>query len=277
MTLTPFLSTTEPATPTTLDLDRIAGALPDIAEAAGRVILEIYAGDFAVREKADRSPVSDADEQAEALILDRLAALTPGIPVVAEERAAAGDLPETAGGPFFLVDPLDGTREFVQRRGEFTVNIALVVGDTPVLGAVHIPVAGETYWVARSDGEPRAKARLVGGVARSIAARRPPPGQMVAIASRSNRDRQTEAFLAELGVTETIAAGSSLKFCRLAEGVADVYPRFGPTCEWDTAAGHAVLNAAGGRVTTIDGAPFTYGKPAYGNPGFIAWGLSPPA
>ena len=268
---------TQPVPAASLDAEALAEPLADIAEAAGRVILEIYAGDFAVREKADRSPVSDADERAEALILEALAGLAPGIPVVAEERAAAGEIPEVADRPFFLVDPLDGTREFVQRRGEFTVNIALIVDGVPVLGAVHIPVAGETYWVARPGAAPRAKARLVGGVSRSIAARRPPPDGLVAIASRSHRDRETDALLADLGVTETLAAGSSLKFCRVAEGAADVYPRFGPTSEWDTAAGHAVLAAAGGRVTTLDGGPFLYGKPGFGNPGFIAWGLAAPS
>ena len=169
---------------------------------------------------------------------------------------------------FWLVDPLDGTKEFISRNGEFTVNIALVEGGQPVLGVVLAPALGKVWWGAMGHG---ARMRDEAGE-RPIAARPRPAEGVVAVASRSHSDAQTEAFLDAQGVAERISAGSSLKFCLVAEGRADLYPRFGRTMEWDTAAGHAVLAAAGGRVTTRDGAPFLYRKPGFENPAFIAAG-----
>jgi len=251
-----------------MELARLLPAIVALAERAGALILEHYREGVAVRAKADASPVTVADEAAEALILEGLAELTPEIPVVAEETVAAGHVPELGDGRFWLVDPLDGTKEFLSRNGEFTVNIALIEGQEPVLGVVFAPALGKVWWGARGAG---AVLRDAAGE-RPIAARPRPQSGIVAIASRSHSDPQTEAFLDEMGVAERISAGSSLKFCLVAEGRADVYPRFGPTMEWDTAAGHAVLAVAGGQVTTRDGAPFTYRKPGFRNPEFIARG-----
>jgi 3'(2'), 5'-bisphosphate nucleotidase len=251
------------------DLERLLPEIVALADRAGAVILEHYQGEVAVRTKADASPVTAADEAAEAVILARLAELTPEIPVVAEETVAAGHVPEIGDGPFWLVDPLDGTKEFLSRNGEFTVNIALVQAREPVLGVVLAPARAQAWWGARGRG---ATARDADGGKRAIVVRKAPPGALVAIASRSHRDAETEAFLDQAGVETCISAGSSLKFCLVAEGKADLYPRFGRTMEWDVAAGHAVLAAAGGRVTTRDGAPFLYRKPGFENPAFIARG-----
>lgn len=249
---------------------RLAEQLVALAERAGAAIMDIYGGDIAVAEKADKSVVTAADTAAEAIILDGLARLCPDIPVVAEESVAAGRVP-AFGRRFFLVDPLDGTREFVSRNGEFTVNIALVEDGTPTAGIVTLPALGIAYWTA---GDGAAWRRDTAGVHR-IACVPPPPEGFRVVASRSHRDAETEAYIAGLKVSELVSAGSSLKFCRLAEGAADLYPRFGRTMEWDVAAGHAVLAAAGGSVTTTDGRPFTYGKPGWDNPPFIARGLAP--
>jgi 3'(2'), 5'-bisphosphate nucleotidase len=251
------------------DLDGLLPEIVALADRAGAVILEHYHGEVTVRAKADASPVTAADEAAEAVILARLAELTPDIPVVAEETVAAGHVPEIDDGPFWLVDPLDGTKEFLSRNGEFTVNIALIEGREPVLGVVLAPARAQAWWGARGKG---ATARDADGGMRAIAVRQAPAGALVAIASRSHRDPETEAFLDQVGVGKCISAGSSLKFCLVAEGKADLYPRFGRTMEWDVAAGHAVLAAAGGRVTTRDGAPLLYRKPGFENPAFIARG-----
>jgi 3'(2'), 5'-bisphosphate nucleotidase len=251
------------------DLEHLLPEIVALADRAGAVILEHYQGDVAVRAKADASPVTAADEAAEAVILARLAELTPAIPTVAEETVASGHVPEIHDGPFWLVDPLDGTKEFLSRNGEFTVNIALVQAREPVLGVVLAPARGQAWWGARGKG---ARARDAEGRIRAIAVREAPDDGLVAIASRSHRDAATQAFLDQAGVGTCISAGSSLKFCLIAEGKADIYPRFGRTMEWDTAAGHAVLSAAGGRVTTRDGAPFLYRKPGFENPAFIARG-----
>jgi 3'(2'), 5'-bisphosphate nucleotidase len=217
--------------------------------------------------KADGSPVTASDHESETIILAALRRLAPDVPVVSEEAAAAGHAP-AVGARFFLVDPLDGTKEFIGRNGEFTVNIALIEAREAVLGVVLAPARAHAWWGARGKG---AKARDADGRVRAIAVRRA-PARPVAIASRSHRDPETQAFLDQAGVAECISAGSSLKFCLVAEGKADLYPRFGRTMEWDVAAGHAVLAAAGGRVTTRDGAPFLYRKPGFENPPFIARG-----
>ena len=251
-----------------MDHARLLPEIVALAERAGAIILEHYREGVEVRAKADASPVTIADEAAEAVILAGLAGLTPETLVVAEETVAAGHVPELDERPFWLVDPLDGTKEFLSRNGEFTVNIALIEGREPVLGVVLAPALGKVWWGARGLGSMTRD----GGAARVIAARPRPASGAVAVASRSHSDAETEAFLDREGVAERISAGSSLKFCLIAEGRADLYPRFGTTMEWDTAAGHAVLVAAGGRVTTRDGAPFLYRKPAFRNPGFIARG-----
>ncbi len=252
------------------DHARLVAGLIAAAEVAGAEIMAISRRAVAVRDKADASPVTAADEQAERLILAALAELAPDLPVVAEESVAAGRLPDISGGRFFLVDPLDGTREFISRNGEFTVNIALIEAGRPTLGVVHLPALGETYW---SAGDGTAWRRQDGGAPERIACRKPAADGLVVVASRSHRDAKTDDYLAQFQVKQLISAGSSLKLCRLAEGAADMYPRLGRTMEWDIAAGHAVLLGAGGTVTTLAGTPLGYGKPGLDNPHFVARGL----
>jgi 3'(2'), 5'-bisphosphate nucleotidase len=254
--------------------------LVDIALEAGEVILAIYASeDFAARAKADGSPVTEADAAAEAIILERLRALAPDTPIVAEEEAAAGVVAAQAAR-FFLVDPLDGTKEFLNRNGDFTVNIALVENDCPVAGVVYAPAHGLIYAGATSDGARMADVKDGAvGAWRAIAAREPCQSSGLAVvASRSHMSPETSAFVARFTVADMVAAGSSLKFCRVAAGDADLYPRLGRTMEWDTAAGDAVLRAAGGSVCTMDGQALNYGKRNqghdvdYANPWFVAAG-----
>jgi 3'(2'),5'-bisphosphate nucleotidase len=243
-----------------------------LALAAGSRALEIYGRAFAVAAKADQTPVTEADRLGEEIIVAGLAAIAPAIPVIAEEAAADGAIP-TVGREFFLVDPLDGTKEFVTRTGEFTVNIALIRDGAPALGVVYAPAAGKLYWGAAGRGA--RLERVADGGAQTIRARKTPSRDLVAVASRSHRSPETDAFLATLDIADFAAAGSSLKFCLIAEGLADVYPRLGRTMEWDTAAGQAVLEAAGGRVLVFGGeSPLRYGKADRGfdNPHFIAWG-----
>jgi 3'(2'), 5'-bisphosphate nucleotidase len=248
---------------------RLADSFVVIAQDAGARIMAFY-GTASVEAKGDGSPLTQADLAAHDAILAGLAAACPDLPVISEEDAALAEAaPE---GPFILVDPLDGTREFISGNGEFTVNIALVDGGVPVAGVVHAPALGRT-WVGALGAGARA-AGPEGAPPRPIAVRAPDPAGLVAVASRSHRDADTEAFLATLAVAGLRSVGSSLKFCLVAEGEADVYPRFGPTMEWDTAAGQAVLEAAGGRVVCPDGSPFRYGKAgaAWRNGSFVAWG-----
>lgn len=251
-----------------LSLAALLAAIRPVAEEAGRATLAFYGDRSGVREKADGSPVTLADEAAEAVILPALRALTPDIPVVSEEEAAQGLAPTSVGARFWLVDPLDGTKEFLSGNGEFTVNIALIEDGRPVLGVVVAPALGETY--AGADGE----AFLTDSAGeRRIRCRQPPAEGETVVGSRSHGDAAAmEAFLEDRKVAAFRAAGSSLKLCLIARGEADLYPRLGTTMEWDIAAGHAVLAAAGGRVTMRDGAPFTYGKPDFRNPHFVACG-----
>lgn len=240
-----------------------------IARAAGAAVMQVYESEFAVQTKADASPLTLADEAAEALIAPALRALTPGWPVVAEEAVARGE-PAPTGERFWLVDPLDGTREFVQRNGEFTVNIALVEHGAPVLGVVFAPALGRLFAGGRGQGAWLAE----GGGRRTIACRRVPAGGALVACSRSHGDTAAlDAYLARRPVAGRVAAGSALKFGLLAAGEADLYPRFGRTMEWDTAAGHALLAAAGGDVTDLQGRPLRYGKPGFENPDFVAHGL----
>ena len=250
--------------------------LIDLAHEAGRAVMAIYEQDFGHRLKDDATPVTDADLAAEAVILAGLARIAPEIPVISEEAAAAGAESKT-GERFFLVDPLDGTREFLSRNGEFTINIALIEREEPVAGVVYAPALARMFWGERRRGAGEGAVAPEGDtetIWRPIRVRARPQTGLKVMASRSHRDARTEEWLSTIDVGELVSAGSSLKFCLLAAGEADLYPRFGRTMEWDTAAGHAVLAAAGGRVATEDGAPLTYGKRARGfdNPGFIASG-----
>ncbi|MDO9095189.1 MAG: 3'(2'),5'-bisphosphate nucleotidase CysQ [Rubrivivax sp.] len=245
-------------------------AVERIAREAGVLILQVYASDFDVQGKADTSPVTEADERAEACIVAALRRLTPEVPIVAEEAAARGEVPEP-GSRFWLVDPLDGTREFVSRNGEFTVNIALIEDGEPVLGVVFEPVADRLYagvvgagaWLHEAAGR------------RAMHCRQPAPEGVVLACSRSHGDEAAMArWLGSRPVLRRMAVGSSLKFGLLAAGQADLYPRLGRTKEWDTAAGHAVLRAAGGQVFDLQGNPLRYGKPGFENPHFVAHGLT---
>ncbi len=256
-----------------LEDDDLLNVLRLIAERAGKVILAYYVDveDIEVRAKADASPVTEADEAAEEFILRALDTLTPEIPVVSEEASAAGRMPDISGGLFWLVDPLDGTKEFSSGNGEFTVNIALIQDGAPVAGVVHAPALAMTWVGAEPDG---ASVSQTDQPLMPIEARRLPEAGAVVVASRRHGDhRALDRFLADYDIEEQIEAGSSIKFCLLASGKADLYPRFGRTMEWDTAAGHAVLLAAGGSVIRADtGAALTYGKPGLENPHFIARG-----
>jgi len=245
-------------------------ACTDLAREAAREIMRIYAGDLGARDKADKSPVTDADHAAEAIIVAGLRKLTPDTPVVAEEEMAAGRIPVIEEGPFWLVDPLDGTKEFIKRNGEFTVNIALIEDGRPTLGIVLAP-ASDTLWRgAMGLGADKSEK---GGAFTRIATRPQPIDGLTCCASRSHAiysDLDIWFGREGLSVAERVQVGSSLKFCLIAEGKADIYPRFGPTNEWDTAAGQGVLEAAGGEVVTTDGKPLLYGKPRFSNPHFIA-------
>ncbi|MGB1006419.1 MAG: 3'(2'),5'-bisphosphate nucleotidase CysQ, partial [Thalassobaculaceae bacterium] len=235
-----------------LSIDRpLLDRLGDICRAAGAEILSIYASDFAVDDKSDGSPVTAADQAAEAVILPALASLAPEIPAIAEESVAAGHIPEITGARFWLIDPLDGTKEFIKKNGDFTVNIGLIEDRTPIAGAVYRPVS-DTLWIGaggvgawRIDGD--------GETALTVRTADHDQGLTV-IASASHRSPALETYIDNLPkVAWSISRGSSLKFCLIADGEADVYPRLSPTMEWDTAAGHAVVEAAGGRVETPDG------------------------
>jgi 3'(2'), 5'-bisphosphate nucleotidase len=243
-----------------------------IAYRAGALAMTHYHAGVDVRIKPDASPVTIADEAAERLIVAALRELTPDIPIVAEEEIAAGRAPHIAAGTFWLVDPLDGTKEFIQRNGEFTVNIALAADGRPVLGVVYAPAMGRLFAAA---GPGTATERDPDGGRRAISARALPAGGAGLVASRSHGDpREVSRLVGGVRVASQRIVGSSIKFCLVACGEADIYPRYGATSEWDTAAGHAVLAAAGGSVRTLDGKDLTYGKPGFRNPEFIARGLS---
>ncbi len=254
------------------DLRALLPEIVALAHAAGDVALRIYSGDFAVQTKSDTSPLTLADEDSEKVILAGLARLVPQIPAVSEEAVARGEAGQWSEAPprFWLVDPLDGTREFVSRNGEFSINIALIADRRPVLGVVHAPVPAVT-WAAAGPGT--AAVWRQGQPPQPIHTRRTPSAGAVVLESRSHGDRSVlDAYLAETKVAERRPCGSALKFGVLAEGEADLYPRFGPTMEWDTAAGHAVLDAAGGSIETLSGKLLLYGKPGFRNPDFIAHG-----
>ena len=247
----------------------LARACCAIARTAGTAIMQIYAGEFAVQRKDDNSPLTAADLAAHRAIVDGLALLAPQLPVLSEESAE--EIPWTvrrSWGRYFLVDPLDGTREFVKRNGEFTVNIALIEGDAPVLGVVYAPALDEMYWAWRG-GEAKFSTSSQSGDLRTR--RRATP--LIVAGSRSHADPRMQTALAQMGPHEVYALGSSLKFCRTARGEADLYLRYGPTSEWDTAAGQCVLEAAGGGVFEVDGSVLRYNsKESLLNPDFYACG-----
>jgi 3'(2'), 5'-bisphosphate nucleotidase len=254
----------------------MAGLL-SVAVEAGQAVMSIYAGEALARWKDDLTPVTEADLKAENVILAGLARLQPGVPVLSEESAALGLVPPL-GDTFFLVDPLDGTREFLSRNGEFTVNIALIEKSAPTMGIVFAPAVPRLFWAEAARGafetELSGTGLLPNADHRRLQASPLPAGRLRALASRSHRDALTEAWLKSRDIAELICAGSSLKFCLIAAAEADIYPRFGRTMEWDTAAGHAILKAAGGKVVTEAGEQLSYGKTSAGfvNPAFIASG-----
>lgn len=259
------------------NMDITGDILAAVALRAGELIMQVYATDFDVSSKHDASPVTQADQQAEALILEALTELAPEIPVLAEEAVAAGNIPEISA-QFFLVDPLDGTKEFINKRGEFTVNIALIEHGRPVLGVVYAPALNRLF-VADSISFAWQAVSHPGAPVPPVSERRPMKirhvsGGVTAVASKSHRTPETDAFLEKFDIAEIISAGSSLKFCLIAAGEADLYPRMGRTMEWDTGAGQAIVEAAGGRVLQEDGGPLLYGKTTrnYDNPHFIVYG-----
>jgi 3'(2'), 5'-bisphosphate nucleotidase len=245
-------------------------AVIDIARRASAAIMPFFRTEYAVHRKEDRSPVTAADHAAEAVIKPALQRLLREVPVVAEESVAAAPAAEAlARMRFWLVDPLDGTKEFVSGRDEFTVNIALIENERPVLGVMAVPARDQIY--AAANGE--AFVQRGSDAPSRIKARVPPPSGLVVAHSRSHADRdKLEQFLAAYPVAERIISGSALKLGWIAEGAVDLYPRLGPTMEWDTAAGHAILDAAGGSITDAAGEPLRYGKPGFRNPPFIARG-----
>ncbi|MCR4377212.1 MAG: 3'(2'),5'-bisphosphate nucleotidase CysQ [Rhodospirillales bacterium] len=241
-----------------------------IAIDAGKAILEVYNSNFQVDAKADRSPVTEADRRAEDLITRRIKAdIGEAFPIIGEEAFSEGRAPVIGDTPFWLVDPLDGTKEFVSRNGEFTVNIALIEFGRPVLGVVHAPAINQIFMGSRHG----ASASIGGARPQPIRCRTAPTNGLTALVSRSHSSPETDEFLKDFTIKEEISSGSSLKFCMVARGLADIYPRLGRTMEWDTAAGHAVLKAAGGSVKTLEDRELSYGKPGFENPHFVAWGL----
>lgn len=261
-------------------LSALVEPLTRIARQAGTAIMAIYerdpaagqGSDVLVQTKADDSPLTLADLAAHQVIAQALASAYPEIPLVSEE-GREGRSDEASASLFWLVDPLDGTKEFLARNGEFTVNIALIEAGCPVFGVVHVPVTGETYWGGKGLGAFRGRDGKVEAI--HVAAPVPAGGRHRVVASKSHLNSATQAFIEALGSVELIQAGSSLKFCRVAEGAAEIYPRLAPTSEWDTAAAQAVLEGAGGVVVDLAGKSLVYGKRDILNPSFIAASVHP--
>jgi 3'(2'), 5'-bisphosphate nucleotidase len=265
-----------------VDYRALVEALLPAVLAAGRIEMRHFAAGVAVETKADTTPVTAADREAEAVLEEALQRAAPGVPVIAEEAVAAGRVP-AVGDTFFLVDPLDGTRAFIKGSPEFTVNIGLIVDRRPVFGIIYAPALGQLFATvgphesAEASISPDGRADLAAYTLTRLATRQPDPQALVAFASRTHAAQSTDEFLKRLPIAEKRRASSSLKFCLIARGDADLYARLGETSEWDTAAGQAILAAAGGCVTTLDGQELLYGKSAagYGNPHFIAWAREP--
>lgn len=265
------------------DYWKLADGLLASVLSAGSLQMRYLGSDITVLTKPDASPVTAADHESETVLLSGLATVAPGIPVVAEERMSAGFMPKV-DGTFFMVDPLDGTKEFIAGRSEFTVNIGLVIAGRPRFGLIYAPALSSLY-LTTADGE-AAYCHLPHNALISslnqcrferLRTRMPEAGALRALTSRSRPSEIANAFLRHAGVSDSQPTGSSLKFCLIAQGRADIYARFGPTNEWDTAAGEAILTAAGGGVVTLDGGPLDYGKTdqRFLNPEFIAWGRPP--
>ncbi|MEO1139734.1 MAG: 3'(2'),5'-bisphosphate nucleotidase CysQ [Pseudomonadota bacterium] len=256
-----------------MDYDKLVTVMRRLSLEAGDKIMEIYnAADFDVKVKSDDSPVTAADEAADAIISSGLREAFPDVLLITEEQAATHD---QTGDSFLIVDPLDGTKEFIHRRGDFTVNIAYVEHGVPTRGVVFAPAKGRMFYT-KADGksveEDGPFARYKVGAQNPISVSDPDNKALMVVASKSHRDQATEDYIAKYAVEDMKSAGSSLKFCLIATGEADIYPRVGRTMEWDTAAGHAVLTGAGGKVVRFeDHAPLAYGKPGYANPFFIAY------
>lgn len=260
---------------TMTDAKSLFALSPKIIEttlAAGKVIMGVYNSDFEIFGKADQSPVTEADRRGEEIIEAALKNIAPDIPIVGEEAKSEGYCPDISGGVFWLVDPLDGTKEFIKKGSDFTVNIGLIKDGAPVAGFVYAPAMDKIYWGISSIGAFVAEisaGKLVNK--KSIHARQADPENLVIVASKSHRSPELEAWLAHFPSAEHVSIGSSLKLCLLATGEADLYPRLGPTCEWDTAAAHGVLLAAGGSVEIADGSPLGYAKDlkTFLNPWFL--------
>jgi len=241
-----------------------------LAKDAGNQIMQLYQKEIIIKKKVDSSPVTKADELADSLIFKGLASRTPEIPIISEERVSNGKTPDIHGNVFWLVDPLDGTKEFITRTDEFTVNIALIESNVPVLGVLLAPALNECYF---TDGY---GAYMIDGDGPKIgiSARRMPADEPIIVASRNHRDKKTNEFISQKKGGRVVSVGSALKFALLAKGAADLYPRFGTTMEWDVAAGHAILSAAGGGIRQPDsGNALSYGKATLYNPHFIAHGI----
>ena len=256
-----------------MDFERLVPVMRRLALEAGDRIMAIYNGpDFEVKSKSDTSPVTAADEAADALISAGLVAAFPGVTLITEEQAASH---AQSAETFLIVDPLDGTKEFIQRRGDFTVNIAYVEKGVPLRGVVYAPAQGRLFYTlpdGSSVEETGALDKDVSGALVRIGVARPDNGALMVVASKSHRDQATDDYIGKYAVKDMTSAGSSLKFCLVATGEADLYPRLGRTMEWDTAAGDAVLRGAGGRVVRFDDhKPLAYGKAGWDNPFFIAY------
>lgn len=247
----------------------LLGKLVETARAAGKAVLDVYESDFEVSYKDDRSPLTEADRRSHGIIADALGRLSPAIPVLSEEGKHIPYAERKGWGAFYLVDPLDGTKEFINRNGEFTVNIALIEDGRPILGVVHVPVQGTTYYAMEGAGAYRQKNDEP---PQKIKTRQAPEDGLTVVASRSHPSPELEDFLKKLKVKDRVSRGSSLKFCLVAEGGADVYPRLGPTWEWDTAAGHTIVEEAGGTVEDLEGRALLYNKKALKHEGFIVFG-----
>ncbi|MDW4498011.1 3'(2'),5'-bisphosphate nucleotidase CysQ [Sulfitobacter sp. D35] len=256
-----------------MDYEKLVDVMRSLALEAGDRIMEIYeADDFDVKVKSDASPVTEADEAADAIISAGLTSAFPDMMLVTEEQAATHS---ASGDTFLIVDPLDGTKEFINRRGDFTVNIALVEGGKPVRGVVYAPAKGRMFYT-RADGQSVEEAgpfdRAAVGAQTEINVSDADNSALMVVASKSHRDQATDDYIGKYAVKDMKSAGSSLKFCLVATGEADLYPRLGRTMEWDTAAGHAVLSGAGGAVVRFDDlSPLVYGKEGFANPFFIAY------
>jgi 3'(2'), 5'-bisphosphate nucleotidase len=249
--------------------EAMVSAVCGVAQEAGRATLAFHGGAVPFERKADDSPLTAADRAAHAHIVGALRRLTPHLPILSEESSEQEAAGRRAWSTFWLVDPLDGTKEFIKGSGEFTVNIALISGTAPVLGVVHVPVTGVTYWGRQAGGAFKA---VPGQAPVALRTRPAVPGQLTVVASKDHAGPQVEALLRRLGTVRTANLGSSLKFCLIAEGQADFYPRFLPTSEWDTAAAQCVLEAAGGQVTDLKGQRLIYNKEQILNPSFLAFG-----